>query len=286
MGILVLFRGPTLGLLEMEIGNHPLKVYFPLPGHFYIFSYRSHNKGKQLIIAKTEDNARNVAFRIMNAWNGNFVDDVVKVMSFHFVEMVGPSFKMIEEGMQILLQEKVRDFYASIQCAIKQSIDAGHSLPSGFIACNPLCENSHYCDDCDGSLIKLSPGVDRIAFYKKNNKAWYRDVRPGQAIEKSEGQYSRAEVADDHEDLLVGIRDRDGSHIVKRSGGQSVGCSTNLFYCRELKTLDTKDLQKASENLIANRKEKYKENLSLNAALHAAETKRQIENTMEFFRSI
>lgn len=230
--------------------DHPLKVYFPLAGKFYIFRHSSHNLGTEVVLSKNIRSIYDTAKKLFKD------DSTTKIIDYHLVEMVAPSDKMISLAIEKEYQDNIFDFVNETSCMLIKLHQAGLDIPKPLALCKKY--NSPYtdidpkdqepgehtfCDNCVAGiqLEDLTPEQFYLKFHKAWNVEYPRSDSSADAFHNKRMSYSRAEQAGDEESIWTAENDRGVNFLDELTSKNGIG--RILFYFRRLDVLDTSILQ-------------------------------------------
>ncbi len=223
--------------LKLSSQNHPLKVYFPQGGTFFLLHWWNYNERGHVVLSRNLKSLTKVADHIFTECED------CEIRSFCKIEIVSPPQKLIKEATEYFHKEDVRDWAQLVCHTLNSSAKTlkREELPKEFEWCKNIKskERYHDCDNCtNGIRIK----IDREELYQRYAEAWniVRDKQYPPLGPKY--VYSNAEQALDDEPIWIA-----NPNLTKFDVGIELEevklCRNALFYFRKLENLNRKELQ-------------------------------------------
>lgn len=275
--------------------EHPLKVYMPLDGRFYLCKWHCHAEQHQVILAQSEKSL----FQTTKVVLDKFKD--AEVRELYLVEMVSPPEERCRQAAIQYHQEEVEQFISTVCFRLTgrpTGFNPAVELPKGFVECpgyrceyedagkpsNHALEYHTCCANCYGK-IALDPSVDREQFFQEFSPLWYAK-HPKRSWSSAQATYSRARVVSSGEKIWKAFPDfGHHSHGVRlEEVGEEILTGNVLFYYIPLIDFENLPLmQKVSSFLEETKNARAARELEKNAAFLKSREDREAEQYQEMF---
>lgn len=264
--------------------EHPLKVYYPYVGVYYVLVYHTHDKQHQIILAKSESALKQTFQELLkDCWYAEF-KQVLKI------EMVAPNVKWCQMAIEKERKRNIRDFCNTICWSMSRYFENGYELPEIFTECNKWNPSEDYAADeetedhwgCKNCTYRIRIDMDCGEFYDLYHQQYnsiiesFRDnyshswQTPSKSKPEPQLKYSQALEVGEHEEIYIAYpsfgHHAHGIDLRKFEPEHWMACDAEvLFFYRKLEDLDKEwflNLQEQvaeEHNKRSEAKEKFRE---------------------------
>lgn len=240
------------------IHDHPLKVYFPHGGKYFIAIWWTHDEQHQIVVAKSLSALENTLNIAINR-NSDF-----EVKEMFEVDIVAPPVDFCQIKKEKLQKTKVIEFFNDVVWNISANLDGKkEQYPEIFEPCSKWKKKyssfskkedteHYYCDNCT-SGIKLK-SLSKDDFYQKYYDQ-YNQILPFPPREHVDSKvlYSNALPAKDLKNLWLAYpsfgHHARGVELMKAKAIQDCDMYACLFYFYKIKEIDNSKYKLLSEKL-------------------------------------